>query len=200
MIAAPDDPTAPLDLARFSADVKALGKDDFAARHGSAFLLHQGALDPERKALRPQQTFIMRRSDVPPAPGAGPMTPPVAPGAKAHSDSGKSISGLLVYPIRHTGRSPFPRIVTVGRTKNNDIVLADVSISKFHAFFKEEGGAVYLADGESRNGTFVDGQRALTTKQGKPTLLKSGARVKVGALEFRFIDATELISLVKQFG
>jgi hypothetical protein len=189
----PDDPTAPLDLARFTGDARALGHADFSARHGAAFLLHQGALDPERKALRPQQTMVMRRSDAPPGSGSS-QPPPVG------SDAAKSLSGLLVYPIRHTGRSPFPRIVTVGRTKNNDIVLADISISKFHAFFKEEGGGLYLADGESRNGTFVDGQPALTTKQGKPTLLKSGSRVKFGALEFRFIDAKELIALVKQFG
>jgi len=188
----PDDPSAPLDLARFTGDARALGHDDFCARHGAAFLLHQGALDPERKALRPQQTMVMRRSDAPP--GAGSSRPP------GPSDAAKSLSGLLLYPIRHTGRSPFPRIVTVGRTKNNDIVLADISISKFHAFFKEEDGGLYLTDGESRNGTFVDSVRALTTKQGKPTLLKGGARVKFGALEFRFIDAKELIALVKQFG
>jgi len=186
-----DDPTAPLDLARFGGDARALGFADFCTRHGSAFLLHHGALDPERKALRPQQTMVMRRSEAPPPGGVG--------SRPAASDAAKSMSGLLVYPIRNTGRSPFPRIVTVGRTKNNDVALADISISKFHAFFKEEGGQLYLADGESRNGTFVDGQRALTTKQGKATLLKGGCHVKFGALEFRFIDAKELIALVRQF-
>jgi hypothetical protein len=200
MSIAPDDPTAPLDLARFGGDARALGFADFCTRHGSAFLLHQGALDPERKAIRPQQTMVMRRSDAPPpgAPGAAGVAG--VPGSRPPaSDAAKSMSGLLVYPIRNTGRSPFPRIVTVGRTKNNDVVLADISISKFHAFFKEEGGQLYLADGESRNGTFVDGQRALTTKQGKATLLKGGCHVKFGALEFRFIDAKELVALVRQF-
>jgi hypothetical protein len=187
MTIAPDDPTAPTDLARFGGDARALGLDDFITRHGAAFLLHQGELDPQRRAVRPQQTMVMRRSDAP-------------PGVARPSDAAKSLSGLLVYPIRHTGRSPFPRIVTVGRTKNNDIVLADISISKFHAFFKEEDGGLSVADGESRNGTFVDGQRALTTKQGKATQLKGGSRVKFGALEFRFIDAKELVALVRQFG
>jgi hypothetical protein len=188
-VTAPDDPTAALDLAHFGSDARSLGEEDFAARHGVAFLLHHGDLDPNRKAVRPQQTMIIGRSEVPPALGGA-----AKPGAS------KATSGLIVYAVKHTGRSPFPRIVTVGRTKNNDIVLADISISKFHAFFKEEGGQVFLADGESRNGTFVDGERALPTKQGKPTLLKTGVAVKFGALEFRFIDAKELVSLVRQFG
>ena len=197
MSAVPVDPSAPLDLARFAADARALGQDEFGAKHGVAFLLHQGQLDPGRKAISPQQTFIMGRSNAPPPLGGsgGSAGPPSA----GRSEAVKTVSGLLAYPIRHTGRSPFPRIVTVGRTKNNDIVLADISISKFHAFFKEEGAKLSLTDGESRNGTFVDGQRVLTTKQGKPTVLKGGSQVKFGALEFRFIEVKELLVLIRQF-
>jgi hypothetical protein len=188
MSPSPDDPSAPLNLGAFSADARALGEADFAARHGGAFLLHEGNLDPSRRPIQPQQTLIMGR-----------VLPADAGGAPARA-SGSPVSSLRIYPVRHTGRSPFPRIVTVGRTKNNDVVLADVSISKFHAFFKEEGGTYFLADGESRNGTFVDGERALSTKQGKPTMLRPGARVKFGAIEFRFIDMKELLSLARQFG
>ncbi len=201
--APPDDPTAPLALGRFSADSRALGEADFAARHGVAFLLHPGAFDAMRKPLQPQATMIMARGFVPPSSSTGGGAGAGAAAGVSESvrpDSSGPMRSLRIYPIRNTGRSPFPRIVTLGRTKNNDIVLADVSISKFHAFFKEEGGQVFLADGESRNGTFVEGERALTTKQGKPTLLKSGARVKFGAVEFRFIDVKELLSLVRQFG
>jgi hypothetical protein len=39
----------------------------------------------------------------------------------------------------------------------------------------------------------------MPTKQGKPTLLRSGFRVKFGAVEFRFIDVKELLALVRQF-
>ncbi len=186
MKAAAADPTAPLALPHFTPDARALGEADFVAHHGAAFLLHHGKLDPTRKPLRPQQTMILGRTDAPPEEGK------VAPGV--------AVREVHIYPVLHTGRSPFPRIVTVGRTKNNDIVLSEISISKFHAFLKEDGGQYYLADGESRNGTFVDGERAPSSKQGKPALLKSGARVKFGALEFRFVDAKELISLCRQFG
>ncbi len=192
MTAAPDDPTLPTELSSYGPDARSLGEEDFAAKHGTAFLLHQGEFDPDRKPIRPQATMIMGRSQFPPSePGSAPHKPP---------DGFKGMGALHVYQVRHTGRSPFPRIVTVGRTKNNDIVMADISISKFHAFFKEEGGQYFLADAESRNGTFVDGERALATKNGKPTPLKSGNRVKFGALEFRFVDTKEFLVLARQFG
>jgi hypothetical protein len=193
MDAAPPDPTAPQMLAVFSVDARALGEADFAARHGTAFLLHHGDFDPNRKAVRPQATMVLGRSQFP---AAEPATGSAQPAPEAF----KGMGALHVYPVRHTGRSPFPRIVTVGRTKNNDIVLSDISISKFHAFFKEEGGLFVLADAESRNGSFVDGERVLSTKQGKPTALKSGSKVKFGALSFRFVDTKEFLVLARQFG
>jgi hypothetical protein len=191
--ATPDDPTAALELASFGPDARTLGEDDFVAKNGGAFLLHHGDLDPTRKPVRPQATLVLGRAMFAEAAQEAAGSPSQAEAAF------KGMAALQVYPVKNTGRSPFPRIVTVGRTKNNDIVLADISISKFHAFFKEEGGQFFLADAESRNGTFVDGERALATKQGKPTGLKSGSRVKFGGLEFRFVDAKELLLLARQF-
>src|SRR4051794_40548232 len=51
--------------------------------------------------------------------------------ALAKRDAGKR----LVLAVRKT-QSTFPSMITVGRTKNNDIVIPDVMISKFHAFFR----------------------------------------------------------------
>src|SRR5690242_2597304 len=65
----------------------------------------------------------------------------------------------------------FPSMITVGRTQNNDIVVPDTAISKFHAFFRLDGKSVELADAGSRNGTFVDNRR-LAPKQ--PVRLKAG--------------------------
>jgi pSer/pThr/pTyr-binding forkhead associated (FHA) protein len=193
MRASPADPTAPLELSYFGPDARALGPEDFAARHGRAFLLLRGALDPSRKPTSPQKTMIIRDGSAPP--------PPRSEIEKARDSdaAGRGLGQLLVYPVKQTGRTPFPRVVTVGRTRNNDIVLPDISISKFHAFFKDEGGLFALSDGESRNGTFVDGDRVSSAKQGRPTPLKSGTLLKFGGLEFRFLDAADLIMVVRQF-
>src|SRR5258706_2030713 len=52
----------------------------------------------------------------------------------------------------------FPNMITVGRTTNNDIVISDVQMSKFHAFFRLGGREAELVDAGSRNGTFVRGK------------------------------------------
>ena len=160
MRVAPADPTAPLELAYFGPDARALGELDFTARHGRAFLLLRGALDPTRRPASPQKTLVL---------GAASTPPPALddPALGRDSEGTRGLGQLLVYPVKQTGRTPFPRVVTVGRTKNNDVVLPDVSISKFHAFFKDEDGRFVLADGESRNGTFVEGERVSSAKQGK---------------------------------
>ena len=63
----------------------------------------------------------------------------------------------------------FPNMITLGRTSNNDIVVPDVSISKFHAWFQRLGDRVEVGDAGSKNGTAVNGE----------TLPPRGARVLV---------------------
>ncbi len=50
------------------------------------------------------------------------------------------------------------RLIKVGRSQENDIVISDASVSKFHLelFFDGEGNA-FLTDKSSTNGTFVNG-------------------------------------------
>src|ERR1700761_7231244 len=49
----------------------------------------------------------------------------------------------LVLPLRKV-QSTFPSMITIGRTDNNDLVVADEQISKFHAFFRIIGDRVEL--------------------------------------------------------
>jgi FHA domain len=47
----------------------------------------------------------------------------------------------------------------VGRARNNDIVLREASVSKFHAWFEcDETGQFFLTDGRSKNNTKLNGQ------------------------------------------
>ncbi len=81
----------------------------------------------------------------------------------------------------------FPSMITLGRTQNNDVVVADTSISKFHAFFRVGPGLIELADAGSRNGTFV-GEKRLDPKV--MTRLKPGEYVRFARLSFQLLDAT----------
>ena len=175
--------TEPLPIGQFAKDARTLAADTFRARHGDRFLVHNGPLDPKRRVKRPTRTAMML------------VDAPVTASAAAGPPPGAE---LVVFPLRQTGRSPFPRIVTVGRTKNNDVVLPDVVISKFHAFFKEEDGKLVCQDAESRNGSFVDGTRAPGTKGGKALEVRPGAMIKFGLLEFWFQNGAELQELARR--
>jgi hypothetical protein len=93
--------------------------------------------------------------------------------------------GKLLFAVAK--RQPvYPDMITVGRTPNNDIVLADASVSKFHAHFRVTGGVHYLLDADSKNGTMIDEIRLVPRR---PTLVLSGAVLSFGQLDFRFLSA-----------
>ena len=50
--------------------------------------------------------------------------------------------------------------ITIGRSRSNDVVLSDMSVSRQHAQISRSNyGAYSITDCNSRNGTFVNGQR-----------------------------------------
>jgi pSer/pThr/pTyr-binding forkhead associated (FHA) protein/outer membrane biosynthesis protein TonB len=65
-------------------------------------------------------------------------------------------------------------IITIGRSHDTDIVLDDTFVSKMHCEIKFKGGAVILEDKGSRNGTFVNGQKATAVE------LASGDKIQIG--------------------
>ena len=66
-----------------------------------------------------------------------------------------------VYPIAKRPESPFPKMITVGRSHNNDIPLTHVRVSKLHAYFQQdpETGLWGVRDSGSTNGTRLNGKR-----------------------------------------
>jgi pSer/pThr/pTyr-binding forkhead associated (FHA) protein len=81
----------------------------------------------------------------------------------------------------------FPSMITIGRTKNNDVVLSDPRVSKFHAYFRLNAGAWELADAGSVNGTRI-GDLVLPPK-GQPQPVQFGDRLRFGDLMLTFLDA-----------
>src|ERR1700675_1586358 len=65
---------------------------------------------------------------------------------------------------------------TVGRNKDNHLVIADGHVSRNHAGIVLEGGEFFLLDHDSRHGTFVNGERVKRHK------LKPGDQLYFGAL------------------
>ena len=92
----------------------------------------------------------------------------------------------LVLPLRKV-QSTFPSMITIGRTENNDLVVPDEQVSKFHAFFRLVGERVEISDAGSRNGTFVGGRRI--ESRGASVPLPARVQLAFGAVEFQLFDA-----------
>jgi len=72
-----------------------------------------------------------------------------------------SLADLEALQVGKADGSGFNGMVNLGRAENCDLVLNAASVSKFHAFFKQDpvSGVPQLVDGGSTNGTAVNGQR-----------------------------------------
>lgn len=79
-------------------------------------------------------------------------------------------------------RIPCNNVITLGRDKNNDVILADLLVSRNHAMVRRLGeDDYYLIDSGSSNGTLVNGLRV-----SGPTQLRNGDRITIGRTEFAF--------------
>jgi pSer/pThr/pTyr-binding forkhead associated (FHA) protein len=162
-------------LTEFVEDARALDDAAFAKKHANAFLvMHRGDF---KRPKGPQQTGTF----MPPAPE---VTADVTP---------------IAFAIKRKPTSEFP-FVSVGRVENNDIYLPDETISKFHAYFKEESGAVVLQDGRSRNGTFVNGEKIAARGEGPAVVIGDGSVVRFGTVSATFFTAPTFRKYVVDVG
>jgi hypothetical protein len=148
-------------------------RGDFVRMHDELFLVGSANL---RRPARAQLTGIHSVVDLATASADGEALP-------ATSGDG---SAPLVLPIRKVQNS-FPSMITVGRTENNDIPLPDVTVSRFHAFFRQTDGRLDLGDAGSRNGTWVATRRLVPRGPVEPVTL--GDMVRFGNLAFMILDA-----------
>ncbi len=102
------------------------------------------------------------------------------------SSERQNTRAFIALPIRKV-IDTFPKMITVGRTANNDLVIGDVSISKFHAFFSQVPKGLELSDAGSKNGTWVGSEELLP--RGDPKPVKLGDRLRFGRIGFTVVDA-----------
>jgi hypothetical protein len=116
-------------------------------------------------------------------------------------EAGERTAGLSVqvFPIRAATES-LMHLVTVGRTSRNDLTIPDISVSRFHAFFRRTPeGRIQLHDAGSTNGTTVNGISVCTKDAGPPTDLETGDNVRFGQIDVTFLKADALRSFVLKF-
>ncbi len=154
-------------------DARSLAPDAFAARHGNGFLL-----------------FTAKRLDGPESTNS---TQLMLDDGRDEAPDGRTASlAVVVYPMRSRDPSRGP-IITLGRESKQDVVIPDMSVSRFHAFAKPgPDGALLLQDAGSTNGTTVNGQSVLAAGSGPPRRLAPGDNVRLGHIELTFTDARAL--------
>jgi pSer/pThr/pTyr-binding forkhead associated (FHA) protein len=89
----------------------------------------------------------------------------------------KEVTVSRLVLVTEGADTSFPLIhdsYTVGRHRNNDIVVSDPKASSFHARIDRSPEGFVLVDLNSRNGSWVNGKRA--TK----ALLKTGDELRLG--------------------
>ena len=89
-----------------------------------------------------------------------------------------SASGETSFPLNRDSH-------TLGRHRNNDIVITDPKVSSFHARVDRTGEGFTITDLKSRNGIFVNGRRMESAR------LKGGEEIRVGTARLVYkIDYT----------
>jgi uncharacterized protein YkwD len=72
--------------------------------------------------------------------------------------------------------------LSIGSAPENDVVIADPTVSKRHALIRRRFGRIRVTDLDSTNGTFVDGRRVR-----KSARVERGAELRFGAVRFALV-------------
>ena len=87
--------------------------------------------------------------------------------------------------------------VTIGRDTTNTVVVNDEEVSRKHLRIKQRGLLFIIEDLESRNGSFLNGDRILNS------IVQNGDRILVGSTEIQFVASEPDIKLapeISRFG
>jgi len=96
---------------------------------------------------------------------------------------------IEVYPLAKKPGASFPDRITIGRTPNNDIVIVDHSVSRFHAYLRLDGKAWVVADAGSKNGSWLASSMLEPRKERK---VASKSIVRIGDVDLTFYLAPDL--------
>ena len=96
---------------------------------------------------------------------------------------------LEVYPLAKKPGASFPDRITIGRTSNNDVTIADPSVSRLHAYVKRAADGWVIADAGSKNGSWLRGE-SLEARREKT--LSPRAVVRIGDVDLTFYLAADL--------
>jgi hypothetical protein len=112
----------------------------------------------------------------------------VSPKAGPYMSNRKQVVSSRLVLVTAEGETSFPLTrdaYTIGRHRNNDIVISDPKVSSFHARIDRSPEGYVIVDLKSRNGSYINGKRIETG------LLKTGDEVRMGTARLAYkVDYT----------
>ena len=82
---------------------------------------------------------------------------------------------------------------TFGRDQTNTFVVDDEEVSRFHFRIKKRGRLYICEDLESKNGTYINGDKILNS------IIKNGDKILIGSTEFQFAASEPDIQITSEF-
>jgi hypothetical protein len=170
-------------LEEYVLPVRQMTRDAFAKGHPYPFLLWQHAPADETPewSFKTQTTSSGRAS--------------IARLIHEGLELAPEVSRHEAFPVFKTQNNPWKDRISVGRARNNDIVLLDNSVSKLHGHFNFEARTWTVADAGSRNGTRLN-QAPLGN--GEVLVIKNGDTVTFGRVDTLFVDAEGLYDFLSK--
>lgn len=95
----------------------------------------------------------------------------------------KLINRIESLPFKMEEYYPIESIITLGRNRENDIIIKDPYISKKHFKIVEDEEKYYMEDLKSANGTYLNEERIFDVVR-----LKNGDIIRIGQIEFIFVN------------
>jgi hypothetical protein len=99
---------------------------------------------------------------------------------------------MELYPLAKKLGASFRDRITIGRTDNNDVVIADPSVSRLHAYVRHANGWV-VADAGSKNGSWL-GDEQLEPRREVP--LPPSTAIRFGDVHLTFYRSSDLFELL----
>ena len=174
--------TAPTD---WVAEIQALSKAAFVARHDSWFLIGRSPL----AASAPLGSTISTRvPNVSMALALKRHETQKLPAVRESRPDGPPTAFTRIVRALRKRTDVFANMITLGRTANNDVYIPDASVSKFHAYFQIGGldDGVRIIDAGSHNGTRIDDE---VCPPRVPMHVRPGARLELGRIHLLLVSA-----------
>lgn len=186
-----------MDAAAHYRALLALGREEFLAATAPAALVRYRAQAPDAGQAGPATLTMTIDEDF------GDAVDETMPHGKFTPEPVE----MELYPLAKKPGASFPDRITIGRTEHNDIVVADPSVSRLHAYVRQVGGAGrtdeapgsvtrggwVVADAGSKNGSWLDSV-ALEPRREMP--LASRSVLRLGDIRLTFYHADELFDLL----